>query len=481
MEKNLKGEVVHGLFWKFLERIGGQLVSLITSIILARLLMPEDYGVIAIVTVFVSICDVLVTSGLGSPLIQKKNADELDFSTIFYCSIVVCLLLYGLVFFSAPLVAKFYDMEILSPVLRVLGIRILVSSVNAVQNAYVSRHMHFKKFFYSTLIGNLIAGILGIAMAYKGFGVWGLVSQNLSSALLYMIIIFITIEWRPTLQFSFERLKGLWSFGWRITIASLLNQLYNDLRTLLIGKFYTKAELSYYNQGQTYPTILVQSVDASIISVLFPAISKVQDNKETVKAFIRRSIKVASFILFPLLLGFAVISEPLIKLLLTEKWLPCVPYLQVFCIAKLLAPVSSISQQAIKAVGRSDITMKQELIKKTVGILIIIAIIKINVWAIVIGTALFEYWCFLVNAYPCKHIFKYGYKQQMIDILPNLLSAIFMAISVYLIGFLFKSEVIQILMQIILGVIIYWIILIITKNESYQYVWSNIISKRLKK
>lgn len=467
---SLKGKTVSGLFWKFAESVGNQLISLLISVVLARILMPDDYGIIAIVMVFISFFQVLVTNGLGSPLIQKKDADDLDFSTVFYTSIFFGLFVYFLIFICAPFIASFYDTELLTPVLRVMGLSVIITSFNAIQHAYVSRNMLFKKFFFSTLTGRIVSGGVGITLAYCGCGVWALVIQSLMSNVTDMIVLFLTVKWRPQFMFSFERLKSLWGFGWKIILAATINEVYQDLRTLLIGKVYSKSDLSYFNQGKNIPELLVNNINKSITTVIFPAIANVQDEQNTVKNFVRRGSKVSSYILFPLLIGLALVAEPLVKLLLTDKWLPCVPYMQIMCLTQCLTPISSISQQAIKAVGRSDITLIQEVIKKTVGIAIVIISLRISIMAVVIGTAIVDIWCFVVNTFPAKKVLNYGYWEQLIDLLPNIICTVVMAAVVFFVGKIPAPALLILILQIVSGALTYLTISNIVKNENLQYV-----------
>lgn len=480
-EPSLKNKTVSGLFWKMAERIGSQLIRMVVMIVLARILMPEDYGAIAMVMVFISICDVILINGLSSPLIQKKDADSLDFSTIFYCSIVLGFVLFVIIFLSAPAIARFYDMEVLCPVLRVLSIGVVVSSVGSVQNAYVSRIMHFKAFFFATLIGLVISGFIGIWMAYHGYGIWALVGQTLSNQIVNVIVVFLMIRWLPTKEFSWQRFKGMWSFGWKIFVAALINDVFQDIRTILIGKFYTKQELAYYNQGTQYPQLIVSTVNSSINSVLFPAISKIQDDIPAVRSFLRRSVKTGSFLLFPLLLGFAATAEPLVRLLLTEKWLPSVPFIQVMCLAMFLSPISTPSQQAIKAIGRSDVTMKQEFRKKTVYLALIVGGLFISVWGVVLGSAIGEVWCVLVNAFPCKKYLNYSFSDQLRDILPNLITAGIMALAVYSINYIGFSPAASLAVQVPLGIIIYIGLSAVIKNESFMYLKNEVIEALVNK
>lgn len=470
--QELKSKTVSGLFWKLSEQVGIQLVRMLTMIVLARILSPEDYGAIAIVLVFVGICDVIVTAGLCTPLIQKKETDNLDFSTIFWTSLILAIVLFCIIFVIAPSIASFYNMPVLSPVLRVLGIGVIISAIGSVQNAFVSRSLKFKTFFLANLIGLILSGIISIWMAYHDYGIWALVGQHLSNLLIATIAVFLMVRWKPTFEFSWERLKEMWDFGWKIFVAALINRIFQDIRTLLIGKVYTKQDLAYYNQGNTYPHMIVGNINTTINAVLFPAIAQIQDDKATVVNFLRRSIKTGSFLLFPVLLGFAATAEPFVLLVLTEKWLPSVPFIQVICLALLLSPISTPSQQAIKAIGRSDITMKQEIIKKTVFLLIIIVTMFISVWAVVLGTCLGELWCVVVNAFPCKKLLGYTFRQQIDDILPNIIISFIMAGLVYSISFMDLPLFLCLLLQIILGVFLYWFLAKLTRNESYLYLKS---------
>ena len=473
----LKSKTISSLIWKFGERIGNQIMGIIISIVLARLLMPEDYGAVALILVFVSVCDVFLINGLASPLIQKKKADSKDYSTILYTSIVLGTVLYVILYVLSPFIAEFYDTQILCPALRVLGLRVVVSSFASVQNAFIASTLQFKKNFIGSLFGTLSSGIVGIFLAYSGYGIWALVVQQILNPFICMLITFFLIDWKPTLEFSFGRLRSMWKFGSNILVAALINEFYQDFRTILIGKIYTKQDLSFFNQGNTYPRLIVDNVNSSIVSVLFPSIAKVQDDRETVKRFVRRSIKTSSFLLLPLLFGLAVVAEPLISLLLTDKWLPCVPYLQTFSIALCLIPISSASQQAIKALGYSSITMRQELIKKSTGAIIIGVTAFISVDAIVIGAAISELWFFIVNTYPNKRVYNYNYIEQLKDLLPNFLCAFVMVLVIIPIRFMTSSDLCCLLLQVFVGAISYFIVCRLSKNESYVYILNQIKRK----
>ena len=273
-----KGKVISNFIWRFAERCGAQLVSFVVSIVLARLLEPSVYGTVALVTVFTTILQVFIDSGLGTALIQKKNADDLDYSSVFYFNFVVCIILYLGMFIAAPYIAKFYGNISLIPVIRVISLTLIISGVKNIQQAYVSSNMLFKRFFFSTIGGTIVSAFIGIFMAYIGMGVWALVAQQLSNAMIDTMILWITVKWRPKAVFSWERLKSLLAYGWKLLVAVLLDTVYNNLRNLVIGKMYSSADLAFYNQGDKFPKIIVTNINTSIDSVLLPTLSSEQDN-----------------------------------------------------------------------------------------------------------------------------------------------------------------------------------------------------------
>ena len=479
-ESSLKSKVFSGLFWKFGERIAAQLISLIVSIILARLLLPADYGAVALVMVFITIANVFVSSGFGNALIQKKDADNLDFSSVFYINIALSLVLYAIIFICAPFIAQFYDMEILSPALRVLGIRIPIAAINTVQQAYVSRNMLFKRFFWSTLFGTLASGVVGVVMAYHGFGVWALVAQYLVNTSVDTIVLWFTVRWRPNLAFSWKRAKSLLSFGWKILVSGLIDTGYNQLRSLVIGKMYTSSDLAYYNQGDKYPSLIVVNINTSISSVLFPAMSQHQDNREKVKQITRRAIQVSSYVMWPLMLGLAVVAEPLVSLVLTDKWLPCVPYLRVFCFTYGLWPIHTSNLQALNAIGRSDLFLKLEIIKKTMGIIALLISMQFGPLAMARSLIITGIISTIINSAPNRKLLNYSYFEQMKDLLPSLGLSIVMAVIIYPISLLGLSDFLTIVLQVALGIIIYVIESKISKQPSFNYLLGLIKEKRKK-
>ena len=463
-------KVFNNFIWRFLERCGSQGVTFVVSIILARILAPEVYGTIALVTVFITILQVFVNSGFGTALIQKKDADQVDFSTMFYFNIFISIVLYAIMFFAAPLISALYEREDLTPVIRVLSLILIIYATRNVQQAYVSRNMLFKKFFYSTLIGTIAGAAVGIFLAWRGFGVWALVGQQMSVALINSLVLWVTVKWRPQLVFSFERLKGLYSFGWKILVSSLINTIYNDLRTLIIGKMYTSTDLAFYNKGNTFPSYIVNNINTSIDSVLLPAMAKEQDSIDKVKSMTRRAIKTSTYLIMPLLVGLGVCAEPIVSLLLTDKWLPIVPFMRIFCFTYCFYPIHTANLNAIKALGRSDLFLKLEVWKKVVGLVLLLSSMWFGVMAMAYSLLLSTFASQIINSWPNKKLLNYSYLEQLKDLSGNAFLAVVMGAIVYCVSFLGLGNMTTLVIQVFLGVAIYMAGSIIFKFESFYYV-----------
>jgi len=475
-----KGKVISNFIWRFAERCGAQLVSFVVSIVLARLLEPSVYGTVALVTVFTTILQVFIDSGLGTALIQKKNADDLDYSSVFYFNFVVCIILYLGMFIAAPYIAKFYGNMSLIPVIRVISLTLIISGVKNIQQAYVSSNMLFKRFFFSTIGGTIVSAFIGIFMAYIGMGVWALVAQQLSNAMIDTMILWITVKWRPKAVFSWERLKSLLAYGWKLLVAVLLDTVYNNLRNLVIGKMYSSADLAFYNQGDKFPKIIVTNINTSIDSVLLPTLSSEQDNKARVKEMTRRAIKTSTYIMAPLMMGLAFCAKTVVELVLTQKWLPCVPFLQIFCITYMFYPVHTANLNAIKAMGRSDIFLKLEIIKKIVGMSLLLSTMWFGVMAMAYSLLVSCVLSQIINSWPNKRLLGYGYLEQLRDLIPGVILAVIMGICVYFIGYINLPNIIVLIIQVIVGATIYIVMSIVFKLESFLYLW-NMVKTYLKK
>lgn len=462
--------IVSNFIWRFAERSGAQTVSLVVSIVLARLLAPEVFGMLALVMVFTNLLQVFVDSGLATALVQKKDADELDFSSVFFFNIGICVILYLIMFVSAPFIADFYNMPELSSVIRVLCLIIIISGVKNVQQAYVSRNLIFKRFFYSTLLGTVGAAVVGVFMAYRGYGVWALVAQYLFSTIVGTIVLWLTVKWRPTMAFSWDRLKSLLSYGYKLLGVSILSTGYRELRSILIGKMYASSDLAFYNRGQQFPQLIALNIDSAIDSVLLPVMSKKQDSPDAIKNMARLSIRTGTYILMPLMMGLAACSTPIIKLLLTDKWLPCVPYMQLMCIINCFFSVFTANYNIYKSMGRSDIYLKTSIMTSGLGILVMLFTIRFGVLWIAVGMAMSSIITLPICSYYSKKLCGYTPKELIMDLLPNISISLIMGLIVY--SFTWMSNIpsyIVLAFQIILGIFIYLILSMLTKNRSYIY------------
>lgn len=469
--------VVSNLIWRFMERCGSQLVALVVQIVLARLLAPELFGTVAKVTIVTSILLVFVDSGMANSLIQKKDPDDLDFSSVFFFNVAFCLVLYVLLFLAAPWLAVFYKDESLTAIFRVLGLSVIVAGVKNVQQAYVSKTLQFKRFFFATLGGTLFSAVLGIAMAYMGYGVWALVAQQLTNVTVNTAILWLTVGWRPKWMFSFERLKGLLSYGWKLLASGLLDTVYNKLREILIAVFYTDADLAYYNRGNSLPLLLVENINSSIDSVLLPVLSDQQDDKTRVRELTRRAIRVSSYVMMPLMMGLAVCAEPIVSLLLTDKWLPCVPYLRIFCFSYAFYPLHTANLNAIKAMGRSDMFLTLEIIKKVIGVVVLAVTVRYGVYAMALSLLFTSVASQIINSWPNKKLLDYSYIQQLRDMLPSILLTCLMGLCVYPIQWLTWSNWLILPLQVLTGAAIYVAGSVVFRLDSFGYILSTL--KRL--
>lgn len=471
MEKseNLRNNVVSSLVWKFLERIGTQGIQFVVSLLLARLLLPSDYGVVSMILVFTAIANVFVQSGFSTSLIQKKGADELDFSSVFYVSLIIATICYIILFFAAPFIAEFYNMPEMTSILRVIALTLFFGAINSVQNAKISRDMKFKKLFFSSLGAILVSGATGIILAFLGYGPWALVWQQLSNSIAITIILWFTSGWRPKLMLSIKRVKSLFSYGSKILCSSLLDTLYRNLYNLVIGKFYSSETLGNYNKGEQFPKLIAVNVDGAISSVMLPAYSKEQDNHEKVKKMVRRSIVTSTLILFPMMVGLAAVAETAVRVLLTDNWLGCVPYMQLLCIVYAVYPINTANLQSIKAMGKSDYYLKLEVIKKVIGIIVLVATIPFGVYIMALGQVVVAILSTFINAFPNRRLLNYQYKEQIKDVLPALLISLVMFAVVFPMNYLNINIYLLLLIQILIGIVVYFGLAYIFKLESLDY------------
>ncbi len=481
-EETLKNKVFSNLIWRFMERILGQLITTVVTIVLARILMPEDYGAIAIITIFINICNVFVSKGFSTALIQKKDVDEEDYSTVFYLNLVVTVILYFVIFFAAPIIADFYGIPILNPLLRVMGLKIPCTAINTIQNAIIARGFQFRKYFFATLVGTIISAAIGIYMALQGYGAWALCGQYLSSTLINTVVLWFTVKWRPKLVFSFQKAKRLFSYGWKLLCSSLLDELNVELKSFAIGKVYSSADLGYYNRGKQFPTLVSTNINDSIDSVLFPAMVEGQDNADTMKHYLKKANQIATFVIFPLQIGLLLVAEPFMLVLLTEKWLPSVPYMQIMCVCFCMTPLLTANAQVLKAMGYSNKYLICNAISSTAGILIMLVALRFGVLYVALGGILSTIISVSMLSAFNSRIINYGLFRQIRDLLPNILLVAMMGGITVLVGYLCTFGAIwKLLVQIIVGIASYILLAMLLKNDSFTYTKDLIVSFLKKK
>ena len=476
-------EIVSSLLWKFMERGGVQVTQFIVSIVIARLLLPSAYGAVAILMIFISIATVFVQSGLNTALIQKKDADDTDSSSVFFYCIAIAAIVYAVLFFSANTISSFFNIPRLTPLLRVLALTLFPGAINAVQLAILSKRMQFKKQFYAGIIACVVSGVAGIIMAYNGFESWALVAQQLISQVTICIVLSILLDWRPKFLISFNRTKSLLSFGLKLLGARLIDTIYHNLESLIIGKFFSPATLAYCNKGKQFPLTLIDNIDGSIQSVMLPAYSAKQDDTPTVKSMLRRTVSMSTYIVFPAMIILAVVAKPLIVLLLGERWIDATPYLQLFCVISMLFPLQTADLQAINALGHSGIYFRLIAWKRCLGVVLLVASVWIwrSPFSVVIAALVVEILAVLINLPANKSVLNYSFAEMAADILPNLALSIIVGGFCWSISLVISSNWILIVSQCFLGIFLYLIGSVLSKNSSLNYLISFLPNSKFKK
>ena len=463
-------EISSNLLWNLLERWGAQGVTFVVSIILARILEPSAYGVVAMASVFTAILGVFIDSGLGSALVQKKDADDYDFSTVFFFNIAMCVFLYSVVFLSAPFIAKYYGMSDLTEVIRVSSLGLIISGFKNIFVSKIQKDLQYKKFFYATLGGTIGAAVIGISMAFMGYGVWALVMQGLFNSAVDTIVLWITVGWRPKVYFSWKRLKVLFPFGIRILMTYLVDAIYNKLRDLIIGKKYSPKDLAYYNKSSGWPNLIFANIGGAVDSVMFPVMSRVQEDKIQVRNIMSQIIRTNTYVVFPVLSGLALCSEPAVDLILTEKWLPMVEYMRIFCFSFACDSIINTQMNMIRSIGRSDLFLKINVIKKSIGLFALFATMNISVRMIAYSLIFVKIFELAINCAYVKRLLDFPLIEQLYDFAPNALLCVAMAIPIVMISQVSMTKSTLLLSEIIIGSCTYILLSKIFNNENYRIV-----------
>ena len=470
--KTIKKKTISGIIWKFMERVLAQGISLIVTIVIARILDPSDFGVVSIVTIFFNFANVLISGGFNSALIQKKESDGKDYFAVLLISLLLSLVIYFVLFFTAPLIASLYDKSELVLIIRLMGLTLPIAAIKSIWTAYISSNLLFRKFFFATLGGTIVSGIVGIIMALKGFGPWALIAQQMINVAIDTVILIVTTRIKFVLKFSFERVKVLFRYGWKVYVSSIIASIYSEAVPLVIGIRYSADDLSFYTKGRSFPNFFSSVTTNTASSVLFPTLSKFQDDKEKLLQLTRRFIGVASYVAFPIMLGFFAVAETFVSVVLTDKWLPAVPYIRIFCIAFMFEMINVGNCETIKAMGKSGLFLIIEIIKKTGYFITIILFTVLThdpiylALAFIVCTAI----AITVNSIPNIKLIGYSLKLQAIDILPNLLISAVMCVCCYFIGWIKINSLMVLVIQIVVGATLYFAMSVLTKNPSFMFI-----------
>lgn len=465
--------------WDYLDKITTQGLSLIISVVLARLIAPSEYGVIAMANIFIVVLDTFVNPGFSSALIQKKSPDSVDYSTVFWCNTVVSAVLYVVIFLAAPFIEAFYKIDRLALVIRVLAITLPFAGVNSIIVAYMRKNMLYKRYFFASLLGTVISGAAAIVMAYLGYGVKALVVYSLGNCILDTFFSMLIIRWRPTFEFSKNELKELYSFGGKMLYIKFIDIIYQELSGLIIGKKYGPTDLSNYNKGNVYPKTIMSSISMSVSDVLFPLFSNIQDKKDELAASLKRACKICDFVIYPMAMGLMACGDNFIKVLLTEKWLSCVPYLRIACFYYLCTPSSGIIYQVIKALGKSGLLLKLEFIKKiySIGLMILSILVFDSPLAITTSIVVSGFISLIINLNIISRCVDYRIRDYLVGIFPTVIITAVMALAVISLNIFNFGVFITLVLQVIVGVIVYVGLAWLFKLEPFFFVYTMLKKK----
>lgn len=438
-----------------MEQYGVLGLQFVLQVILARILAPEIYGMVAIVCIFIGFSNVFIQRGFSTALVQRKAIGKKDVSSVFYCSLMIATVLYAILYFCAPLVAEFFKMPELEKLLRIMCLSLFPGVYSSIQNALLRRDLNFKVVFLASTISVCISGGIAIWMAYHGFGVWALAFQQLIYSFLVVVVQFCFCRWVPMLYFSLSRVSYFWSFGWKVLVTGFIDELFVEVRAFVIGKMYTARDLSFFNRGKQFPQLLMNSINGSLQAVLLPRFSSMQDDKEKIRSTLKSSISIIYFILLPLLVILACCAQPLISVLLTDKWLPCVPYLQLYCLFYACWPFCTSCMQAIYAISRSDVVLKVEVIRKVFDATALLISVFYGVFWIAIGAVVVELISMPLYIYPSRKLLNYSLRAQIKELLPAVVISAVMAAIMLVIGRLDFSPIVILVGQVSIGLIVY--------------------------
>lgn len=453
-EESLKNKTVKGASWSFIDSIAGQGITFLVGLVLARLLTPEEYGLIGIIIIFIAVFNSIVDSGFSNALIRKNEAQDIDYNTVFISNFVLSVVLFGILYISASAISNFFNQPQLIPLLRVMGSIVIINAFAIIQRTILVKQIDFKTQTKVSLISSILSGGVGIGMALSGLGVWSLVGQQISRQFLNSALLWIYSKWYPKLQFSIQSFKELFSFGWKLLVSSLIDTVWKEIYQVIIGKCYSPVALGQYTRAQQFASICSSNLMTVVQRVSFPVLSSVQDDKERLKNGYKRIIKVTMLVTFVLMLGLVAIAKPLVFSLIGEHWLPCVPFLQIISLQMMLYPLHSLNLNMLQVQGRSDLFLKLEIIKKFIAIGPLLLGIFVNINWMLGGSVITGFISYYLNAYYSGLFLNYSIKEQVKDILPGFGVAVAMAVPVFAMSYLPMNPFILLPLQILAGAVI---------------------------
>ena len=472
MADSLKSRTILALSWSFVEAIGLQSVRFVIGIILARLLFPEQFGLIAMLYVFIAVANVFIESGFGAALIQKRNATQIDICSIFYFNIVIGLATAGVLCLVAPWIAAFYNQPILAPITRAMSLIIVINSFGLIQSTILAKQIDFKTQTKVSLLAGGLSGIIGIVLATEGFGVWSLVGQQVSSSLFQTAFLWLFNPWRPALLFSFNALREMFGFGSRLLISGVLNQLFENIYYLVIGRIFSAADLGLFTRAKSLQELPSHTLSGMVGRVTFPVFSTIQDDPARLKRGLKKALTLLVLVNFPIMIGLAVIARPLVVVLLTEKWAECIPYLQLLCVLGLMFPLHVINLNVLQAIGRSDLFLRLEIIKKVLIVINIAVTWRWGITAMIYGMIVLTFISYYLNSYYNGVLIGYSFWEQLRDLFSYLITAVLMGIAVYATGQLqYPNYGSMLAAQIATGIAIYISLCRIFRLAAFMDVW----------
>lgn len=478
MPENLKDKTIAGMLWSSVGRLGTMLINFLSNLVLARLLMPDDFGCIAMLYVFIAVSAIFVNGGLGTALIQRKEPTHLDYTTVFYWNLVVSLFFYLLLFFTAPAIARFYAMPQLSAVLRVQSITLLIQAFAIVQATQLQKQLRFRELSIRNLIAAIIGTVIGIAMAFWGFGVWSLVASSLCSAVASVLLLWRMSTWRPTWEFSWKSLGSLFSFGGLMLLSSLVETIYTNLQRLIIGKMFTPGDLGYYNQAKKLEEVPTTTLSTIVNEVSFPVFSRLQDDRQQLHRALRKNIKAVTYLNFPLMVLLIVIAQPLIILLYSAKWEAAVPYFQILCISGAIYTLNTLNTNIIKSLGKGSLYFVVQLSKRLLGIGMIVAGVQFGIMGMLYAVALFGYLCYIINAVVVGRLIRYGLFSQCRDWIGYMLVTLLAAAAAWGLSFIpHLHPYLIMVLQILLFCGVYLALSLLFKLEGFSIYWEVVVQK----